>query len=67
MPYNSQPDSSTSVALEEVHIGYVPILPLDRLMALRNVLVALNGPLAGEAGLRENLQRQLLSDDSGNR
>lgn len=42
----------------DVHAGYVSILPLDRLMGLRDALVALKGPLASEPGLQENLQRR---------
>jgi type VI secretion system protein ImpB len=45
----------------------LPIPPLDRLMWLRNALVALNGPLAGEPGLRENLQQHLFNEETDNR
>ncbi|EFQ63083.1 hypothetical protein PFWH6_2760 [Pseudomonas fluorescens WH6] len=34
---------------------------LDRLMALRDALVALNGPLASDPQRRENLRKRLLS------
>nr|WP_232504878.1 hypothetical protein [Pseudomonas fluorescens] len=36
-------------------------------MGLRDALVALNGPLASEPGLRENLQRRFLDEDFNNR
>lgn len=51
----------------EVHVGYVSMLPLDRLMALRDALVALKGPLASEPGLQENLQRRFLDEETRNR
>ncbi|WP_279646888.1 type VI secretion system contractile sheath small subunit [Pseudomonas cyclaminis] len=40
---------------------------MDRLMALRNALVALKGPLAGEPGMQENLQKQLFNEEADNR
>jgi type VI secretion system protein ImpB len=60
-------DTPASLARDEVHIGYLPIPPLDRLMALRNALVALKGPLAGEPGMQENLQKQLFNEEADNR
>lgn len=51
----------------DVHAGYVSILPLDRLMGLRDALVALKGPLASEPGLQENLQRRFLDEETRNR
>ena len=51
----------------DVHVGYVSILPLDRLMGLRDALVALKGPLASEPGLQENLQRRFLDEETRNR
>ncbi|MGY2042322.1 hypothetical protein ACW9I9_08080 [Pseudomonas pergaminensis] len=40
---------------------------LDRLMGLRDALVALKGPLASEPGLQENLQRRFLDEHVNNR
>ncbi|MFL1390890.1 hypothetical protein ACI77F_24805 [Pseudomonas tritici] len=51
----------------EVHAGYVSKLPLDRLMGLRDALVALKGPLASEPGLQENLHRRFLDEETRNR
>nr|WP_314560435.1 hypothetical protein [uncultured Pseudomonas sp.] len=51
----------------ELHVGYVSMLPLDRLMALRDALVALKGPLASEPGLQENLHRRFLNEETCNR
>ncbi|MBT1260382.1 MULTISPECIES: type VI secretion system contractile sheath small subunit [Pseudomonas] len=40
---------------------------LDRLMGLRDALVALKGPLASEPGLQEDLQRRFLDEHVNNR
>jgi type VI secretion system protein ImpB len=67
VPNDRLPDTPASLARDEVHIGYLPIPPLDRLMWLRNALVALKGPLAGEPGLQENLQKHLFNEETDNR
>jgi type VI secretion system protein ImpB len=67
VPNDRLPDIPASSARDEVHIGYLPTPPLDRLMALRNALVALKGPLAGEPGMQENLQKQLFSEETDDR
>ncbi len=67
MPNDRLPDTPTSLARDEVHIGYLSVPPLDRLMWLRNALVALKGPLAGEPALQENLQRHLFNEETDNR
>ncbi|MCS3515525.1 type VI secretion system protein ImpB [Pseudomonas grimontii] len=67
MPNDRLPGTPASLARDGVHISYLPIPPLDRLMWLRNALVALNGPLAGEPGLRENLQQHLFNEETDNR
>ncbi|WEX19158.1 type VI secretion system contractile sheath small subunit [Pseudomonas sp. G11] len=40
---------------------------MERLMELRNALVALKGPLSNDPKVRENLQERLLSDELHNR
>ncbi len=45
----------------------IPAPRLDRLMALRDALVALKGPLADDPALRENLQRQLFNEEADSR
>ncbi|MDL2185657.1 type VI secretion system contractile sheath small subunit [Pseudomonas sp. ChxA] len=40
---------------------------MDRLMALRDALVALKGPLANDSALQENLHRQLFNDEANSR
>lgn len=52
---------------EQVHVGYIATPKLDRLMELRDALVALNGPLANDPRVRESLHRQLLSEENRNR
>jgi len=54
-------------ARTNVYLGYVPMPSLDRLMGLRDILVALKGPLASEPGLRENLQRRVMDEEFHNR
>ncbi|OIN46304.1 hypothetical protein BLL37_15680 [Pseudomonas azotoformans] len=51
----------------EAHVGYIPLPPLDRLMGLRDALVALKGPLASEPGLQENLRKRLFDEEFSNR
>lgn len=36
---------------------------LDRLMGLRDALVALKGPLADEPGMQENLHKRLFNEE----
>ncbi|WP_371262155.1 hypothetical protein [Pseudomonas sp. CHM02] len=67
MPDDASLDPPVSSACDEVHVGYVPVPSLDRLMGLRDALVALNGPLASEPELRESLQRRFLNEDVHNR
>ena len=45
----------------------VPLPRLDRLMALRDALVALKGPLANDAKLREDLHERLFNEEANNR
>ncbi|WP_256262068.1 type VI secretion system contractile sheath small subunit [Pseudomonas costantinii] len=40
---------------------------MDRLMGLRDALVALKGPLANDSALRENLQKRLFNEEVDNR
>lgn len=46
---------------DPVHAG------LHRLMGLRDAVVALNGPLSNNPGLRDNLHKQLLSEENHDR
>jgi len=39
---------------------------LDRLMGLRDALVALKGPLAQEPGMQENLKKRLFNEETDN-
>ncbi|WP_319804778.1 hypothetical protein [Pseudomonas fluorescens] len=64
VPDDRLPYTPASLTRNEVHIGYLPMAPLDRLMWLRNALVALKGPLAGEPGLQENLQKHLFNEET---
>lgn len=41
----------------------IPVPRLDRLMALRDALVALKGPLASDLTLQQNLQKQLFNEE----
>ena len=45
----------------------IPAPRLDRLMALRDALVAMKGPLADDPALQENLQRQLFNEETDSR
>ena len=60
-------DAPVPLTREQVHLGYIPVPRLERLMGLRNALVALKGPLSSDPKVRENLQEQLLSDELQNR
>ncbi|MEX5510898.1 MULTISPECIES: type VI secretion system contractile sheath small subunit [Pseudomonas] len=40
---------------------------MDRLMALRDALVALKGPLADDPRLREDLHERLFNEEANNR
>jgi len=62
------PDESLPIAaIEPVHVGYIPVLPLDRLMELRDALVALKGPLASDPRLRESVQKSLINAENHDR
>ncbi|MGY2293714.1 type VI secretion system contractile sheath small subunit, partial [Pseudomonas sp. SDO528_S397] len=50
-----------------VNAGYIPVPKLDRLMELRDAVVALNGPLANDPGLRENVHNLLFNDEASER
>lgn len=52
---------------EPVPAGYVAVPKLDRLMGLRDALVALKGPLADDCALRENLHKRLFNEEADNR
>lgn len=45
----------------------LPLPRLDRLMALRDALVALKGPLADDPRLREDLQARLFNEETHSR
>ena len=45
----------------------VPLPRLDRLMELRDALVALKGPLAEDLKLREDLQERLFNEEASSR
>ncbi|MGY4638503.1 putative component of type VI protein secretion system [Pseudomonas sp. TE24901] len=45
----------------------LPVPSLDRLMGLRDALVALKGPLADDPELRENLQKHLFNEETDRR
>ncbi|WP_460164774.1 type VI secretion system contractile sheath small subunit [Pseudomonas sp. S1_G07] len=67
MPNDDSLDSRASAPLAEVHVGYLAVPPLDRLMRLRDALVALKGPLVSDAGLQENLRRRLFNEEAHDR
>lgn len=52
---------------ERVNVGYIPLPKLERLMALRDALVVLKGPLADDPELRENVQRRLFNAHANDR
>lgn len=45
----------------------IPLPRLDRLMELRDALVALKGPLADDPALLKNLQRHLFNEETDTR
>ncbi|AZE61152.1 hypothetical protein PFLU3_42270 [Pseudomonas fluorescens] len=45
----------------------VPLPRLDRLMELRDALVALKGPLADDPRLREDVQERLFNEEANSR
>ena len=53
--------------IEQVHVGYIPMPTLDRLMELRDALVALKGPLANDPRLRESVQKSLINAENHER
>jgi predicted component of type VI protein secretion system len=55
------PAPSSLPVPDPVHAG------LHRLMGLRDAVVALNGPLSDDPGLRDNLHKQLLSEENHDR
>jgi len=67
VPTESFPDTPSTPAREQVHVSYVPMPSLDRLMGLRDALVALKGPLSNDPRVRESLQRRLLSEEHSKR
>jgi predicted component of type VI protein secretion system len=56
-----------SLPIEPVHVGYIPLPTLARLMGLRDALVALKGPLASDPRLRESVQQSLNSSANHDR
>ena len=56
-----------SLPIEPVHVGYIPLPTLARLMGLRDALVALKGPLASDPRLRESVQKSLDSTENHDR
>jgi type VI secretion system protein ImpB len=61
------PDEQLPVAAEPVHVGYIPLPTLDRLMELRDALVALKGPLASDPQLRESVHKSLINAENHER
>lgn len=61
------PVVNSQLSSDPVNFGYVPVPPLDRLMELRDALVALNGPLADDPELRENVQKLLFNAETDDR
>ena len=55
------PAPSSLPVSDPVHAG------LHRLMGLRDAVVALNGPLSDDPGLRDNLHKQLPSEENHDR
>ncbi|CAM2768213.1 MULTISPECIES: type VI secretion system contractile sheath small subunit [Pseudomonas] len=58
--------SPVAAAIEPVHVGYIPVT-LDRLMELRDALVALKGPLANNPHLRESVHKLLINAENHDR
>ena len=61
MPNDLLPQTPSLLMPDPVHVG------LHRLMGLRAAVVALNGPLCDDPGLRDNLHKQLLSEENHDR
>ncbi|MBO0496224.1 hypothetical protein [Pseudomonas sp. Marseille-Q1929] len=61
MPNDLLPTSPSLLVPDPLHAG------LHRLMGLRDAVVALNGPLSDDPGLRDNLHKQLLSEENHDR
>jgi type VI secretion system protein ImpB len=61
VPNDLLPDPPSLLMPEQLHVG------LHRLMGLRDAVVALNGPLCDAPGLRDNLHKQLLSEENHDR
>ncbi len=59
--------SPVAAAIEHAHVSYLPVPALDRLMELRDALVALKGPLASNPRLRERVQRSLINAENHER
>lgn len=61
MPNDLLPETLSPQMPDPVHVG------LHRLMGLRDAVVALNGPLSDDPRLRDNLHKQLLSEENHDR
>jgi type VI secretion system protein ImpB len=61
VPNDLLPAPPSLLVPDQVHAG------LHRLMGLRDAVVALNGPLSNDPGLRDNLHKQLLSEENHDR
>lgn len=61
------PDEVSRDSRDEIHVGYIPVPRLDRLMELRDALVALKGPLASDPGLQANLLNRMFNEETHNR
>lgn len=60
-------DTPSPLTRDQVRVGYIPVPKLDRLMGLRDALVALKGPLADDPRLQENLQKRLFDEEHNRR
>lgn len=67
MPNDVSHDTCTAPARDKVHVGYLPVPPLHRLMQLRNALVALKGPLSNDPELQANLRNRLFNAETDDR
>ncbi|MGA9705693.1 type VI secretion system contractile sheath small subunit [Pseudomonas sp.] len=67
MPDDVSRDTCAAPARDEVHVGYLPVPPLHRLMQLRNALVALKGPLGTDPSLQANLHSRLFNAETDDR
>lgn len=61
------PVVNSQLPSDPVNFGYVPAPQLGRLMELRDALVALNGPLADDPELRENVHKLLFNAETDDR